>query len=254
MKKELKAIIVDDEEGARVILAAYLEDYCPEVVVLEECSNVPDAVIAINKHEPDIVFLDIEMPDYNGFELIKFFKKVDFEIVFVTAYNQYAIRAFEVAAVDYLLKPLDIEQLQRAVIKVKEKKSYANIQERLNLMSTTYTNQDINKIALPLSDGLSFVPIGDIVLFEAERAYTNVFLKDGSKYLVSKPMRVFEDVLQTKPFFFRPHRSHLINLHHIKSYIRRDATIVMDNKMLLPLARNRKQDFETVLKKLKLLF
>lgn len=253
MNDKLKAIIVDDEEGARIMLAAYLEDYCPEVELVQECKNVPDAVLAINKYEPDLVFLDVEMPDYNGFELINFFKKVDFEIVFVTAYNQYAIRAFEVAAVDYLLKPLEIEHLQRAVLKVKEKLAYSTIQERLDLMTSTYGGAEINKIALPLTDGLSFVPVADIVLFEAERAYTNVFLKDGAKYLISKPMRVFEDLLKDKPFFFRPHRSHLINLHHIQSYLRRDASIQMDNKMLVPLARNRKQDFEELLKEFKLL-
>lgn len=253
MKEKIKAILVDDEEGARVMLSALLEEYCPEVEILKECSNVPEAVLAINKYEPDVVFLDIEMPEYNGFELINFFKEIDFEIIFVTAYSQYAIRAFEVSAIDYLLKPLEIENLKKAVEKVKTKTSLVSMQERLNLMKSTYAGGDIQKIALPLSDGLTFVEVDDIILFEAERAYTNVFLKDKSKHLVSKPMRVFEELLDNRLFFFRPHRSHLINLHYIKQYNRRDSMLKMENGLSIPVARNSKQDFDALLKKMNLL-
>lgn len=252
-EQKLKAIIVDDEEAARIMLSALLEEYCPEITIVKQCANVPDAVMAINKHEPDIVFLDIEMPEYNGFELISFFKKIDFEIIFVTAYSQYAIRAFEVSAIDYILKPVEIESVQKAVEKVKQKRQYSNVQQRLDLMKSAYSGEEITKIALPLNDGLLFVDLVEIMMFEAERVYTNVFLKDGSKILVSKPMRVFEELLSNRPLFFRMHRSHFINLNFIKKYQRKESMVEMNNGIVLAIARNRKQEFEDLLKELNLL-
>lgn len=248
----LKAIIIDDEEGARFTLSTLLEEYCPNISIIAQCSNVPEGVLAINKHTPDIVFLDIEMPEYNGFELVEFFKIVDFEIIFVTAYSQYAIRAFEVSAVDYLLKPVEIEQLQAAVEKASQKRSQANIMQRLDLMKSTYNGDEIKKIALPMSDGLMFVDVAEIILFEADRAYTHVFLKNGSKITVSKPMRTFEDILENRQFIFRPHRSHLININYIKKYVRGDGMIFMDNGVALPVSRERKQEFEALLKELRM--
>jgi two-component system LytT family response regulator len=248
----LKAIIIDDEEGARFTLSTLLEEYCPSVSIIAQCSNVPEGVLAINKHTPDIVFLDIEMPEYNGFELVEFFKIVDFEIIFVTAYSQYAIRAFEVSAVDYLLKPVEIEQLQAAVEKASQKRTQANIMQRLDLMKSTYNGDEIKKIALPMSDGLMFVDVAEIILFEADRAYTHVFLKNGSKITVSKPMRTFEDILENRNFIYRPHRSHLININYIKKYVRGDGMIFMDNGVALPVSRERKQEFEALLKELRM--
>jgi len=248
----LKAIIIDDEEGARFTLSTLLEEYCPSVSIIAQCSNVPEGVLAINKHTPDIVFLDIEMPEYNGFELLEFFKIVDFEIIFVTAYSQYAIRAFEVSAVDYLLKPVEIEQLQAAVEKASQKRTQANIMQRLDLMKSTYNGDEIKKIALPMSDGLMFVDVAEIILFEADRAYTHVFLKNGSKITVSKPMRTFEDILENRNFIYRPHRSHLININYIKKYVRGDGMIFMDNGVALPVSRERKQEFEALLKELRM--
>jgi len=248
----LKAIIIDDEEGARYTLSTLLEEYCPSISIIAQCSNVPEGVLAINKHTPDIVFLDIEMPEYNGFELLEFFKIVDFEIIFVTAYSQYAIRAFEVSAVDYLLKPVEIEQLQAAVEKASQKRTQANIMQRLDLMKSTYNGDEIKKIALPMSDGLMFVDVAEIILFEADRAYTHVFLKNGSKITVSKPMRTFEDILENRNFIYRPHRSHLININYIKKYVRGDGMIFMDNGVALSVSRERKQEFEALLKELRM--
>lgn len=248
----LKAIIIDDEEGARFTLSTLLEEYCPTISIVAHCSNVPEGVLAINKHNPDIVFLDIEMPEYNGFELVEFFKIVDFEIIFVTAYSQYAIRAFEVSAVDYLLKPVEIEQLQGAVEKASQKRSQVNIMQRLDLMKSTFNGDEIKKIALPMSDGLMFVEVNEILLFEADRAYTHVYLKNGSKITVSKPMRTFEDILENRTFIYRPHRSHLININYIKKYVRGDGMIFMDNGVALPVSRERKSEFEALLKELRM--
>jgi two-component system, LytTR family, response regulator len=250
----LKAIIIDDEENARITLAALLQDYVPDVEIVAQCVNVPEGVLAINKHNPDLVFLDIEMPEYNGFELIGFFKEITFEIVFVTAYSQYAIRAFEVSAVDYLLKPVEIENLKSAVARVNEKRKNSSIMQRLDLMQQVYRGGEIHKIALPMSDGLLFVEVNRIVLFEADRAYTDIYLNDGSKITVSKAMRTFEEILSNRPYIFRPHRSYLININCIKKYNRGDATIVMDNNRLVAISRERKSEFELLLKDLGLAF
>jgi two-component system LytT family response regulator len=248
----IKAILIDDEEGARFTLSTLLSSYCPDVEILAQCSTVPEAVLAINKFSPDVVFSDIEMPEYNGFELIDFFKEIDFEFVFVTAYSQYAIRAFEVSAVDYLLKPVEVEPLRNAVEKVLQKRKQSNINQRLELMKSVYGGEEIKKIALPMNDGLMFVDVAEIVYFEADRAYTQVFLTNGSKITVSKPMRVFDDILNNRQFIFRPHRSYLINLNYLKKYMRGDALLTMDNGVIIPVSRDRKQEFEAILKELKI--
>ncbi len=250
----LKAIIIDDEENARITLAALLREFVSEVEVVAQCKNVPEGVLAIHKNNPDVVFLDVEMPEYNGFELIDFFKEITFEIVFVTAYTQYAIRAFEVLAIDYLLKPVDIESLNNAVQRVKDKRSKINIMQRLELMQEVYRTGEIHKIALPMSDGLLFMDVNRIVLFEADRAYTDIFLIDGSKLTVSKPLRTFEDILIGRRYIFRPHRSYLVNLNCIKKYQRGDSLLVMDNNKMVSISREKKQEFEALLKELGISF
>ena len=192
------------------------------------------------------------MPDYNGFELLEFFKDINFEIVFVTAYSEYAIKAFEVSAIDYILKPVEIDSLKNSLEKVKQKRGQVNIMQRLSLMKDTYRGEDVRKIALPMSDGLLFVDVNEIIFFEADRAYTYIFLNNSSKFTVSKAMRTFEDILSNRPFFFRPHRSYLINLNYIKKYVRVESIIIMDNNLNVGVSRERKQDFENLLKELKL--
>jgi two-component system, LytTR family, response regulator len=250
----LRAIIIDDEEGARIMLAALLRASGFDIEIVASCANVPEGVLAINKHNPDVVFLDIEMPEYNGFELFDFIKDVRFDVVFVTAYSQYAIRAFEVSAIDYLLKPVEPELLQGTLKKVSLKKDHVTTANRLELMKSTYQGQEVQKIALPMSDGLLFVEVNRIVLFEADRAYTDIYLNDGSKITVSKPMRTFEDILENRQHFFRPHRSFLINLHYLKKYIKGDSLLVLDNDISVSISRDRKQDFELLLKELRMAF
>lgn len=247
-----KAVIIDDEEGARITLTSLLEVYADDIEIVAQCTNVPDGVLAINKYTPDIVFLDIEMPEYNGLELIGFFKEITFEIIFVTAYSQYAVRAFEVSAVDYLLKPVEIESLKLAIEKAKKKRDVSNIVQRLNLMKEVYDGNDIQKIALPMTNGLLFVEIAKIVFFEADRVYTNVFLSDGSRLTVSKPLRIFEEMLLGRTFIFRPHRSYLVNIRHLKKYLKGESLLVMDNNTSIPIARERKAEFENILKELRL--
>jgi two-component system LytT family response regulator len=245
-----KAIIIDDEELARITLQSFLENFVDDVEVVASCSNVPEGVMAINKLNPDIVFLDIEMPQYNGFELPAFFKEINFEIIFVTAYSQYAIRAFEVSAIDYLLKPVEIESLKKAVEKAKLKRNQSNIIQRLDIMQKNYQGEDVRKIALPMSDGLLFVELDEIIYFEADRSYTDVFFANGSKITVTKPMRTFEEILEKRMNFFRPHRSFLININYLQKYQKGDSLLIMNNKAVIGISRERKQEFESRLKDL----
>lgn len=250
----IKAIVIDDEERARNALSSLLSGYCPEVDVLTVCSNVPDGVIAINKYKPDVVFLDVEMPDYNGFELLGFFREIDFDIIFVTAYSEYAIKAFEISAVDYILKPIDIDQLKNSVGKLKQKKLHSQMQEQIELLKESYRTDDIRKIALSMSNGLTFVEIADIVFLEADGAYTTFYLKNAQKIVVSKKLKFYEDILSNRPFFFRTHRTYLVNVNYIRQYSRSENAILLDGNFNIVISRDRKQEFENLLKELRVFF
>ncbi len=232
----MKAIIVDDEPRARRILEELLREYCPEVEVLTTADDVPNAVKAIQKHKPDIIFLDIEMPQYTGFQLFEFFEDIDFEVIFTTAYREYALQAFQVEASDYLLKPIQIELLMQAVQKVQKR-----IESKKN---PTQNAPTINKITVPIAEGLLFLEPNEILTLKAEGSYTNVCLSSGKKVLVSKNIKFFEDILLKQPLFFRPHRSHIINLNFVKQYLRQDGgIIVMENGEEITLSRDRKDEF-----------
>lgn len=245
---KLKAIIIDDEERARQTLKGLLEKFVDGIEVINECANVPEGVLAINKTRPQLVFLDIEMPDYSGFELLNFFREVDFEIVFVTAYNEYALKAFEVSAIDYLLKPVDVEKLSQAVEKAKLKINKSDIANKFNLLKETYQNGNFNKIALPVSEGLLFVNVAEIVYLEADGAYTEVWLSNGTRIVVSKKLKFFEDVLDSKPNFFRSHRSYIVNINFILKYNKSENSLTLENGKVVIISRDRKSDFEKQLK------
>ncbi len=245
--ESIKAIIIDDEERARNTLRTLLKEYCPQVEVLASCANIPEGVLNINQKRPQLVFLDIEMPEYNGFELLSFFRDIDFQIVFVTAYNEYALKAFEVSAVDYLLKPVDIDKLKIAVDKA-AKRIEVPIQQNVEVLKDTFKTGQFNKIALPVSEGLLFIEVPDIVYLEAEGAYTNVWLKNGSKILVSKKMKFFEEILDTRSNFFRSHRSFIVNINFLKKYNKNDSSLLLDNGKVVYISRERKAEFEEQLK------
>lgn len=246
--KQLRAIIIDDEERAVNSLKSLLNLYVPEVEVVGTAHNVPEGVLLINKEMPQLVFLDIEMPEYNGFELLNFFKKIDFEIVFVTAYNEYALRAFEASAVDYLLKPVDIDKLKIAVEKVKKQVDNQDMQLRIEMLKDGLGGRLFTKIALPMADGMLFKDTCEIVSLEADGAYTLVFMQDGSKIMVSKKLKFFEDILSNNPTFYRCHRSFMVNINHIVKYSKAENLILLDDGKAIQIARDRKTDFENLLK------
>lgn len=247
----IKTVIIDDEERARHTLTSIIDNFCTGVEVVATASSVPEGVLAINKYQPDLVLLDIEMPEYNGFELFDFIKDIQFEVVFVTAYSEFALRAFEVSAVDYILKPVEIEQLQHAIEKVSKRLSSKTAGKRVEVLKEAYSGE-LNKIALPVSDGLLFIEINDIVTLEAEGAYTYVCLKDGNKILISKKLKFFEDLLAERPLFYRPHRSYLINLSYINKYVRGENLLILHDNIHITIARDKKNEFELYLKEHKI--
>ncbi|MEL6656647.1 MAG: LytTR family DNA-binding domain-containing protein [Bacteroidota bacterium] len=250
MSKKIKAIIIDDEERARRVLHTTLAKFCPTIAVVAECKDVPQGVQQINIHRPDVVFLDIEMPEYNGFELLDFFRSVDFEIIFVTAYNEHALRAFEVSAVDYLLKPIRIDQLEQAVQKLTKKLQSATMHDRLEVLKENLQGKQLQKITVPIAEGLLFIKVREISHINAEGAYSKLWLTDGSNLLVSKKLKYFEENLSDVPFFFRVHRSHLINVHMIQMYNRRESMLILENQQRIKVSRDNKVLLEEYLKRI----
>lgn len=248
----IEAIIVDDEPRARSVLRNLINQFCPDVEIVAECSDVPDAVVKINKHKPDVVFCDVEMPNYSGLELVSFFENVDFEIIFATGYSEYAIQAFEVSAVEYLLKPIRIEKLEGAIEKLKLKLEQNNMIKRIEVLKENLAENAIKKIALPVIDGLIFVDLLDIELLEADGSYTKVWFTDGKNILISKRIKFFETLLNNHPQFYRTHRSYLVNINSIKKYSRKESYIYMDNDQVVSISRDKKIHFENYISNVKL--
>jgi two-component system LytT family response regulator len=223
-----KAIIIDDEEMARTLLEGMLQMYCPEVEVVALCKDLPSGVKAIHKHKPDIVFLDIEMPGHSGLELLDFFdeNEIDFSVIFVTAYNRYAIQAFKLSAVDYLLKPIETEDLKNAVYLFTKKK------ERINyaILKNNLQTQAPKKIGINGVSSIVFVDVDDILFFQADGSYSMVFLKDGKTIIASKSLKHFENILVDNPYFFRCHKSYIVNLNYITEYVKSDGGYLKVNQ------------------------
>ena len=247
----LKAIIIDDELNARELLQVILQDYCADVEVVGQAADLPSGVKLIRETHPDIVFLDIEMPQYSGMQLFDFIseEEIDFQLVYATAYAEYAIKAFEMSAVDYLLKPLRPNQVKQAVEKaVLNIHGSGNQANRFAALRENIESNVIKRIGLPVSDGVVFYPIDKLMYFEADGMYCKVFIEGEEALLISKPIKHFADLLEGHPSFFRPHRSYFINLNFMKQYLRSDGGyILMDNGENVPISRERKPDFQEIL-------
>ncbi len=244
---EIKAIIVDDEQHCIDALQTMLQKKCPEVSVLAGVNSVQDAKQIIDDLRPDLVFLDVEMPHQNGFELLKLYDKVHFDVIFTTAYEQYALKAIKFNALDYLLKPFSVQELQEALRKFHERRlnkqdsSTAPLEVFLQNMKTL--QQTNKKIALPTINGLVFMPVQNIVRCESTGNYTKIFFTDKKQLLVSKPLKEFEELL-TDVDFFRVHNSHLINLQQMESYIQGEGGFaLMSDGTQVEVSRRRKADF-----------
>ena len=218
----MKAIIVDDEERARVSLKLLIEEFCPQLSIVAECKNLSEGVKAIRKEKPELVFLDIEMPGHSGLELLDFFNdnEIDFSIIFTTAYNQYAIQAFKLSAVDYLLKPINPQELMDAIALYQKKKQHL---ENWQALRNNLQERDNLKIAIPLSGKIVFLESSEILYLKGEGAYTNIMKTNGQQILVSRNLKSFEDLFEASPDLVRIHRSYIGNLKHIASISKSDG-------------------------------
>lgn len=225
-----KAIIIDDEEMARTLLQGMIAEYCKNVETVNLCKDLPTGVKAIRKHKPDIVFLDIEMPGHSGLELLDFFdeNEINFSIIFVTAYNRYAIQAFKLSAVDYLLKPIEVEDLKNAMILFERNKNLNKA--NYSILKENLKNNSSKKIALNTLNSTSFVETSDILFFQADGSYTKVFLKDNKTLTISKGLKSFENILSDNSIFFRCHKSYIVNLNYLTNYVKSNGGYLIVDK------------------------
>ena len=241
----IRCILIDDEADSLEVMEMLMKTYCPQVKIEAVCNNAEKGITAINQFRPDVVFLDIEMPNMNGFDMLEKFDDLFFDVVFITAYHQFAIKAFRYSALNYLLKPVDPDDLVKTIERV-EKKKTAPLKEQMEMLLHHFRSpekQAISRIALTTSEGLLFVPTSDIIFCESDSNYTKVVLKDGRKILVSKPLKDLDDTL-AGPDFYRIHNSFLVNLNHIKKYIRGEGGyVIMDDGSTVSISRTRKQEF-----------
>lgn len=215
-----KCIIVDDAHQARKLLRIFLQEISPEISVVGEAENVEDALTLIHQENPDFVFLDIEMPGKSGLELFEELqtRAFDGEVIFTTAYNEYAIRAFKLSAIDYLLKPIQVEELQKAIQKAIATQNLKQSAARYHALMSNLQENAPGVVAIPLNYGYEYVEVQDIEFVEAERAYSYIHFRSGSQKLVAKNLGYFEDVLQHLPFFLKAHRSFLVNIRQVKGF------------------------------------
>jgi two-component system LytT family response regulator len=244
MKDVLKAILIDDELNSLKNLRQKLEEFCKPVQVVAMAQKPEEALFLIRHHKPDVLFLDIEMPKMSGFEILEELGDYTAEIVFVTAYNQYAIHAIRVSAFDYLVKPVAIDDLQKAVNRLLLSRA-SKTRERLHVLKDGLgesRSQD-NKIAVPTNDGLEFLLISDIIRIESISYYSKLFLVNGQVTLVTRLLKDFEEMLA--PYrFFRVHNSHLVNLRYIRKFSRSEGgQVVMENGDVVDVSRRRREEF-----------
>jgi two-component system, LytTR family, response regulator len=243
----IRAILVDDEESARDVLENLLKRFCPSVELVDKCANLESAVESIKKHTPDLVFLDIQMPNYAGFEIVRFFEKIDFSIVFITAYDQYALRAFDISAVDYLLKPIDIERLKSSVEKVINHESIKEYAARFQLLGKTLESNELESIIVLDKGFQEVVQLKDIVAIEAQESYCFIHTTSDRKYTVSKNLKHFERLLADSPTFFRTHKSWIIQKTHILNYSKTLGSINLQDGTTAKLSKYKKAEFEAFL-------
>lgn len=240
----IKAILVDDKSTNIKLLETLVRDYCPSLRVVATAKSVEEAYHNILLHLPQVVFLDVEMPGGDGFDLIHKFNPVFFEVIFTTAYSQYAVKAFREQALDYLLKPIEIDALQQAVGKAERQIALKESGNRLlSFLEQHHATPAVKSIALPALDGYLFVDPADIIRCEASGSYTTFYLSDGQKVLVSLRLKVCEQLLPPTRFF-RIHHSHIVNLSHIRKYVKgRGGYVQLQDGTALDVAATRRDDF-----------
>lgn len=240
----LRAIIIDDISNIRQKNVALIKQYCLNVAIIAEADSVASGVAAIKKYLPDLVFLDVEMQDGTGFDLLQKLKPIDFKVIFITAFQEFAIKAFRFSAIDFLLKPIDPVDLVEAVKKAQETLSKEMLELQFNtLFSNIERPRNLQKIILKTSEKVYSINVQDIIRCESEKNYTTFYMMNGQKLLVSTTLKEYETMLLPMGFF-RTHQSHLINMLYFDYYVKTDAgSIIMKDKTAIPLSVRKKEEF-----------
>jgi two-component system LytT family response regulator len=242
---KIRAVIVDDEKDARESLQMMIDQfYCTEVEIVDSVSSVREAVTSINSSKPDLVFLDIEMPKENGLQLFEYFREnYEFEVVFITAFQKYALTAFRYAALDYLLKPLDYRQLGETIERFR-KRTFNNTKVRMDTyFSNLASAMEINKkILFPSNNGYNIVKINNIIYCQADINYSTAYTTENKSYTISHSLKYLEEMLPST-VFFRIHKSYLVNLNYIKSYDKKKGVVILENNKTLDVATRRVDEF-----------
>lgn len=240
----MRTILIDDEPDSLESLQTEIQSYCPDAEIIASFSDPRQGLDAIRRKTPELVFLDIEMPHLNGFELLQSLDRIDFDVIFVTAYDEYAVKAFEFNAVDYLLKPVMKSKLIQAVQKVSEKRSSNLDNDQLKALINNihlHSRQEMENIALPTSDGFEFVHVNDISYLQSESNYTWVHLVNQQKYLLARTLKDMSAMIAF-PQFYRAHQSYYVNLNHAKKYVRgQGGYLVMKDGTQIPVSRANKE-------------
>jgi len=241
----IKTVIIDDEINGRNIIRSFLEKYCTGVEVIAEAFSVASGIECIEDNNPDLVFLDIQMQDGTGFDLLEKLPKRDFKLIFVTSFDHYALKAFKFSAVDYILKPVDPDQLIEAVEKVKSMSPADNVSSKIDVLISNLNR--LEKIALPASDGIRFVKINDVVRCESDNNYTLFYLLNKEKILVSKTLKDYE-VMLTDSTFYRVHKSHLVNLKYVAKYVPGEGGyLILEDGSHVDVSRRKKEGLLKIL-------
>jgi two-component system LytT family response regulator len=244
----LRTILVDDESHCLDTLQWQLQEYCPEVEVIAQCNSPLDAIEQIGKLKPQLVMLDIEMPKMNAFEMLKQLEPVEFDVIFTTAYDQFAVNAFKVSALDYLLKPVDEEELKRAIAKAVQRNA-APSHDQLSLLHerVKQPRKPLEKLALPTSEGLEFVSVKGIIYCESDSNYCHIIMDGDKQLFITRTLKEIQEALEGSNFF-RIHNSYLANLDHVTRYVRGDGGyVVMSNGKSLSVARSKKDELMSVI-------
>jgi two-component system LytT family response regulator len=249
---QISSIIIDDEPNNIQNLTTILHTYCPDIHIVATAYNADDGIAAIKQHDPQLVFLDIQMPVRSGFDVLTDFPNAGFEVIFITAYDQYGIRAIKFSALDYLLKPLDIAELKLAVEKARQKIATKNRDQKLESLIEYIKRgkNEVPKIALPTMSEIRYMKVDEIVRCEASDNYTTFYITTGERILVCKTLKEFAELLQPHDFI-RTHQSHLVNVHFVKSYLREDGgALLMNDLVKIPISRHNRDGVKDAFKRM----
>jgi two-component system LytT family response regulator len=239
----LKAILIDDEAHCLNTLGILIKEYCADVEITDRCRSAADGLQAIAKRSPDLLFLDIEMPAMNGFEMLERFSQIPFAVIFTTSYDQYAIKAIRFSALDYLLKPIDPAELVRAVKKVQEQRRTPMAEQfQMLLKQIRHKEPQLHKIAVPTVEGFELIPADQVTRCEADDNYTHLYLRKGNKITACRTLKEMEAQLQDYSFFIRVHHSYLVNLNEVSKYVRGEGGyLIMSDGSTVNVSRSRKE-------------